>query len=301
MERFLRKPKERIQGNLVRNVDTTYALHTEVAERALVAARVDYACISGHDLLAADENGDNPDARDDAGGTRQLLRKGLKITSNVRTAKYGLGRDDARAIVAGVCRDRGGRAGRAAAAPGAVQDLLHWVIVTVHHSAATPGCLLRSTASPAMLRRKQSSFATVRRRDLIPLLPPGDQGRAAHDVDAAPRGVVVVYCKAFLRLARGAGERAPEDDADVGQALTTGARSADWVGDYALVEVPPGQGRQLFVGTYTRTCRSVDASIRLTDLWVVSLQDIRQQLILLSERNNGNTLRFLDFYGDVDL
>lgn len=38
MDRFCRKPEARIQGNLVRKVDLTYTLHTEINERALVEA-----------------------------------------------------------------------------------------------------------------------------------------------------------------------------------------------------------------------------------------------------------------------
>lgn len=296
MERSLRKPKARIQGHLVREVDATYALHTELNERALVEACVSHGCKSGYGLLSGVD--DDPDARADDGDMRQLLRKGADITRGVQKPKCGLIPDDARIIVDAVCHARVRRGVQQRLHQ--LQDVLRWVSVTAHHSACVPGCLLRSAASPAMLRRKQSSFATARQAALIPL-DPGHR-RAAAAGAAPPQGISVVYCRAFLCLAPllGAGAR-PEEE---GHGLALVYEAENWAGDYALVEVPPEQRRSLFVGTPTRSCASVDDSIELQDLWMLPLADIRQQLIMLTERSSGRharTLRFLEFYADVDL
>lgn len=297
MERFLRKPKARIQGNLVRNIDMTYALHTEVTERALVNARVNHGCESSYGMLTMDEDAiADPDERDAVGDMRQLLRQGAAITRGVTTPKCGLMPDDARAVVDSVCSALAPRPVRRVL--GELTDILRWVAVTAHHSARAPGCLLRSVASPTNLRRKQSSFATVRQSALIPL--DSDQRGAANQ--APPRGVAVVYCHAFLHLARLGGRGAPPTEEEAGFALFRAADS--WAGDYALVEVPPAQRRSVFVGTPTRSCHSVNRAVRLADLCMVPLADIRQQLILVSEgafERSRNTLRFLEFFADVDL
>jgi hypothetical protein len=120
----------------------------EVARRPLWAAQVEHGCLSKHGGLA-----DDPPDTNETGFC--LVRNGLLLPKQTRTAKHGLLPADARIVVRAVCIQSGCQR-----FVDCIPDLLDWVQVIVHHSARTPGCILRSKAAPPYLRTYPSSFVS---------------------------------------------------------------------------------------------------------------------------------------------
>ena len=180
----MRKPKLRVQQNLVTNCDFTFVQHQEVAARALRRAQGEHGCASGYGGLCEDADTDEP--ADAVHAMTQPVRKGALITRRCRVPKCGLLPQQAGLVVQRICEAQCHRAF-------ALLEPLDWVLTTAYHSARTPGCVLRSQAGPAFLRTWASSFVSVPRRNMISLAAGG-----AHQ----PAGNVIVYVHAFLHLQR---------------------------------------------------------------------------------------------------
>jgi hypothetical protein len=287
LERFMRGPRSRVKANLVTNCDHTYVCHREIARRPLWAAQVEHGCLSRHGGLADD--------CDDLPGTNEtgfcLVRKGLLLTKQTRTAKLGLLPADARIIVRAVC-NRSGCQQFVACIP----DLLDWVQVIAHHSACTPGCILRSKAAPPYLRTYPSSFVSLAARSLIPL---------QLDARQPTGGVLIAYLHQYVQLQPGhpAGEGGDEQTDDpaslaeerAGKQLHT--HQATWAGPYALVELLAEQTAEVMCGTRTRIANKPAANLATEALYACPLSALCKQQIVLDTKQGANILRFLDCTG----
>lgn len=291
MERGMRAPKASSAQRANNKPDETYLLHTVATERALLENTALHGCTPRTGAAAVESDfGADPNA------DYQLVNAGQHITSRSRVDKLGVSTKNARGLCEQVMASTL-TGGEAKAAFDAVADVLDWTAVLLHHSARVPGCTLRSHASPRTLRAYPSSFVVVKRKHLISLQPGAPA--VAHQ-----NGKVVAYLRVFaLLLPQRAGSRETagsdsdsEGEHEAGELLL--GQSDTWAGAWAVVEVLPEQSTFHSVGQRVRKARKPGAGVQFEDLFVLRLEQLGTQQIVVRDRDGLDMLHFVPCSGD---
>jgi hypothetical protein len=288
MERFMAKPKRKVQQGIVRNVEQTYISAMEMTDRALRRAIVHQGCASAHGLLEEDPDAHLPSHR--------LLHRGKPVTVQARTAKHGLMPKHAETSMNAVLVHHGLER---------VRRVFDWVFFATFHSARTPGCLYESSCSKGA-RAWASSFTLINSECLIPLFP---EHNPLHG------DMLVCYIRCFFELRpRELGTQncsvAVADDQVLGALNASDARmgrrvlsnSSQWQGLYALVQVLQDQTVLRYCCDETMQSGMPDTSSvpgESSDLWVVLLHSLESGCIVLMPNNTHIVpkLRYFFFSG----